>query len=809
MAESPADYRGELEHLPCDWRFCRVGANKAPIGGANWYDNDQHSADDLLDLAQLPPAIGLLSGPASGCVVLDLDNPGWEEAFEDVTGHPITDLPPTISWTSGKPGRSGMAFTVDPEWWAHLANRAPYADEEGSTLFELRGDRHQAVILGTHPETGSYRWLPGRSPREIPEPPQAPDWLLFALKREPQPEAAAHAPTAQDSPRALAMLQSLPAAEFADYGKWLNIGMALHHTDPGLLSAWVDWCRPMPSFDEAECLRKWESFGAPSGRPVTISTLHHHAKEHGYLEPKGKAARGTLRSIDGGKAPRRPQQLSGGAAQLAEPDPEPLQHQAPAGEIQLQSKDSDWLPVVLHYAFNYPADTNWICIDNTLHRWDGTHYRPAPDATLLPGVTATLQTMFFQKTSNGEPIHHWDRPARAREAIQSLKDRVGATDDHDPDNAINLLNGVLSWTFDGPNLKATFAEHSKAHRFTYQLPYAYDPEADPTHLDRLLQSLDVADVTTLQRVLGSGLELSRFRAAKGRPRALLLLGDGENGKDTIRGALRQVLGARGMTGCTLTDFQQYDKGRKFPLAALRGSRINWSPENTRYARLEAIQSLKSAISGEELSWEQKNLPEQEFTPNAIFLFNCNEPPLMDGSQAAMQSRWHAIRFLKRYTSSPDPTDPNQLQADPRLKDDLGFIREHVCPAMLNWLIEGLRLAVAEGIDFRSNRDTIEAIRRQSSHLFDFAEESYYVADPYGEIPHRDVWQALEKWYERNQILHVSSDGRRSWNDREMQGDPPVRISRDLERRLRAVFPKLSSYKVPVTKTTMLRGIALS
>jgi hypothetical protein len=279
----------DLEALPSDWRLVRVGRDKRPIGGENWFDADDYSPDDALALnGSGPPAWGLKSGPASGVIVLDLDAEGWRDSFLEVTGHPITDLPPTIAWTSGKPGRSGHAFSVaDLEWWPHLANRRSWSNAAGDTCWELRGDRHQAVIIGAHPDTTGYHWFPGRSPQEIPDPAAAPDWLLEVLLVQELPDAEPVEPTARDAARALAMLQALPPDAFSAYSDWLRIGMALHHTDPALLSAWVDWCRPMPNFDEAECLAKWQSFGkGHRGRPATIATLHHLARQHGYHEPR-------------------------------------------------------------------------------------------------------------------------------------------------------------------------------------------------------------------------------------------------------------------------------------------------------------------------------------------------------------------------------------------------------------------------------------------------------------------------------------------------------------------------------------------
>ncbi|MCT0208670.1 PriCT-2 domain-containing protein [Synechococcus sp. CS-1332] len=790
--------REELIFLPADWRLVRVGPDKRPIG-ADWQSVPGLSPDDAIELETMPPAWGLLSGPQSGSVVLDLDEDGWREDFAERTGHPIEDLPQTIAWTSTKPGRSGRAFTVDNEWWPHLANRRPFTrpwqegdpiGEQGQkspvTLWELRGDRHQAVIIGAHPETGSYRWLEGCSPQDIPDPAQAPDWLLEHLAVQEVKQAEPYTPQDGDAERAVAMLATIPAEQHSNYDNWLRIGMALHSVDPGLLSNWVDWSRTMAGFDEGECLYKWQSLGKSNrGRPATIASLHHLAKQHGYKVPKRLPP-----AVPPAKALKLPQSvvIDGGAP-----------------ELKLHSKDSDWLPTVMKLAFG--AD-RWLHIEGILHRWNGTHYQALPDQALAPRVAPVLSRLYYFNTQTNEDIHHWARPARVTEAIEWFRKTLLPCTDSNPPNAINCRNGTITWAWNGDRMELTFGPHDPAQRFTYCLQYDYDPQADGAHLWRLLDALEPQDRDTMKRLLGSGLQLDRFRASKGRPRALLLLGDGENGKDTIRGALSLTLGARGMTGCTLSDFQQYDKGRKFPISPLRGARINWSPENTSFARLEMIQSLKGAITGEELSWEQKNVQEQPFTPNAIFLFNCNQPPLMDAGQAAMQSRWHAVRFLKRYSSNPDPSDPNQLKADPRLKDDLGFIRENICPAMLNWLLEGLQLAVRDGINFRSTPQTIDAIRRHSCHLFDFAEDVGLEADPTAEIEHRKVWNLLESWYQQQKILHLDNNGRPSWNDRDMVGDPPVRTPNGLERRLKAVFPKLSSRKAPKTRIALLKGVVL-
>jgi hypothetical protein len=311
---SPQRLREELVFLPADWRLVRVGPDKRPIG-AKWQSEPGLSPDEAIELEEMPPAFGLLSGPQSGCIVLDLDGEGWAEDFRERTGHDVEDLPPTIAWTSGKPGRSGRAFAVDQEWWGYLANRRPFVSTAGETLWELRGDRHQAVIIGAHPETGSYRWLEGCSPADSPDPAEAPDWLLEMLAVQEIAEAPPVVISDGDAERAVAMLDCIPASAYCSYDGWLRVGMALHSVDEGLLSAWVEWSRGMDSFDEDECLRKWQTFGKSNrGRPATIRSLHYLAKQNGYKEPKRKKA---AKKVGSSGAPVAGTGSGGGASSVA------------------------------------------------------------------------------------------------------------------------------------------------------------------------------------------------------------------------------------------------------------------------------------------------------------------------------------------------------------------------------------------------------------------------------------------------------------------------------------------------------------
>ena len=137
---------------------------------------------------------------------------------------------------------------------------------------------------------GGYSWLPESSPSER-DVANAPEWLLEPLVHQPPTTAEVVAPTAVDAKRVPAMLACIDPLKNTSYDEWLQVGMAMHNTDPGLLKDWVEWSRAMPNFDEDECLGKWESFAKSTrGSRLTIASLHHWAKAGGYKEPKRQTA---------------------------------------------------------------------------------------------------------------------------------------------------------------------------------------------------------------------------------------------------------------------------------------------------------------------------------------------------------------------------------------------------------------------------------------------------------------------------------------------------------------------------------------
>lgn len=280
-----AELLAELQQVDADWQLIPCDDRKRPVNPASgepMHDWAHHTydADGIAEIADSPHvhAVGLVLGEPSGVIAVDFDGSGSVARFRQVFNRPWSDLPPTVGWTSGLPNRRQLAFRVPLDLWPELRGRRVWHNDAGRTVLELRGTGHQSVIAGAHPDTAGYAWIPNHSPAHL-QVADAPEWLLAALfKPLDEPHTAEHQPsTSADIPRALDLLAHINARD--DYQGWLNVGMALHSVDPGLLSDWVNWSRRCSNFDEEECLGKWSSF---KGSGITIGTLHHYATQDGY-----------------------------------------------------------------------------------------------------------------------------------------------------------------------------------------------------------------------------------------------------------------------------------------------------------------------------------------------------------------------------------------------------------------------------------------------------------------------------------------------------------------------------------------------
>lgn len=451
----------------------------------------------------------------------------------------------------------------------------------------------------------------------------------------------------------------------------------------------------------------------------------------------------------------------------------------------------------LQQALNFLyGDKPWICANDKLYYWIGTNYKHSPDAVERPRIASfcnSYPVSVTDKNGNITITYPYAKPSKVREVLQWVKDRFEVDPDLLNPSGLNCTNGVLQIIWDGRAPGSKLIDHDPALYYTYEPVVTYNPDADPKDCDRLLDVLDKPQREIFLRTIAASLDLATVRRYKGRlVRGLLLKGDGNNGKDTLREAVAAMYGYQGMTGCTLSDFKAYDDGRKFPLSRLNTSRVNWATENANTAALDKLQSVKAFLTGDTLSTEGKGKDELDYTPNAVGLFNVNDTPNLRGTLEAIISRWGVLSFTKTFKIGADPSI-GELEADPRFKYDPDFMRVAVLPAFLNRVLQAMVDLMRQGIDYSCTQKALEDIQRENSHLFQFCQDAGLGYDPNSTLQANEIWDLLEGWYQDNGTLTYESGSsgkpKAIWNEQPRKSDPNVKAVNQVIARFSVLFPK--------------------
>ena len=442
------------------------------------------------------------------------------------------------------------------------------------------------------------------------------------------------------------------------------------------------------------------------------------------------------------------------------------------------------------------GSTSWICVLNTFHRWKQTHYEKLDDGIVLKIIANWCDTHRSPIIEKGEVVDFAYRYAKAnypRQIMQWAKQLFFVPPSEINPPGVNLKNGTLLIKWEGATPVYQLEKHDSKHLYTYVSECAYNPLASSHDCDRLFQALEPDQLEVFLKVIAASLDLKTITKLKGRTiKSLILLGVGNNGKDAFREAISRLFGNVGITSCSLQDFKQYDAGRKFPLFPLGNNpRINWSSENTKYASLDNIQSLKEAISSDPIAIEKKGENETQIKLNTIFVFNVNEPPSIAAALEAIKSRYAVISFDKVFKNEPNLSQ-GELKADPRFKYDPQFMDKKILPALLNRLLKLLPVVASEGIDYEATEKAIEEIQCESNHLIRFCKDTGLHGCPNQNVSVKEIWSKLENWYEGNgTIEHYQQNGnqKKIWHDQARSNDKNVKSVNQVASRFLEMFPK--------------------
>ncbi len=293
---------------------------------------------------------------------------------------------------------------------------------------------------------------------------------------------------------------------------------------------------------------------------------------------------------------------------------------------------------------------------------------------------------------------------------------------------INLLNGTLEI---GTG-EITLRPFQRSDFITYQLPFAYDPQATAPLFQDYLQT--VLPHEEIRKILAEyiGYLFIPNNSLK-LEKTLLLYGAGANGKSVFFDVINALLGRENVTTYSL---QNLTDKTGYYRAMIGNKLVNYASEINR--KLDPA-IFKQLVSGEpidaRLPYGQPFILEKY----AKLIFNTNELP---------RDVEHTNAYFRRFLIIPFEVIIPENKQDKNLASK---IVSDELPGVLNWVLEGLnRITVNKA--FTSSeiiRKQIEAYKNESDTAYLFLEEKGYVPGNEQTIPLREIYNEYKMFCMEN------------------------------------------------------------
>jgi putative DNA primase/helicase len=225
--------------------------------------------------------------------------------------------------------------------------------------------------------------------------------------------------------------------------------------------------------------------------------------------------------------------------------------------------------------------------------------------------------------------------------IRRLTEKLSLIGRHYPDRDLNEYNGycnIRSGMLDPISLQ--IKDHHEDFLSTIQLPVNYNPNATCPQwtqaLDEILEG-DSERIAILQEFTGLCLVPdTSFQ------KAVLMVGEGANGKTTLLEVLMELLGRGNICNVALTDL-----GNEFHRVRLHGKLVNVASEIDPKT-LEKSDYFKSIVTGDSISAAHKHKPAFDFKPVVRLIFACNRVPRVRDTSHGFYRRLIILPFECRF-----------------------------------------------------------------------------------------------------------------------------------------------------------------
>lgn len=696
----------DLDLIPSDFPLTPLRGKKAYLPG--WTTDPKTVSFVRTELEEgRATGVGLLCGQWSNelaIIMVDIDGEEAIPSIEELGGGPLHSIfPPTLTISSGKPGRMRMVFRVPADKVSMLPDKATLKVDKAP--WEILWRSRQGAIMGAHPETDGYRTTKHGGFEFCRNLPEMPEWLynliarVYPSSRYRKKNSAHNSYVSQtinlsyeeDSEHqkeaildeAREYLETLDPKRADEYEEWLAVGMALHQIDDVLLKDWIEWSSQSDAFEDGCCEEKWGSFERlPGGHSPEgargLKTLRAKAKEDGYIDLGGfevpnleVIAERAMAKFDVDIRPTH--SMVTGNVLLDDVDEED-------GEYEDFEEDEDFGKPVKKTGKKNPPSSEMADMLYVPLKKQGWRYDPVFDV--------------FMHYDEGSGVwHRQNHSKKFKHEVQMLlqgKDLPGGYSTNYINDICALLEGTLSqtdWNDDPTRLAfrnglleldtGEFLQHSPDNYMTWGLDFEYDPDADSGPITQWLYRTQYGDEDRVQVLrawlraclIGRGNEIQRF---------LEVIGPGGRGKSTFANLCCALVSSGNYASTTLVQLEQ----SRFELSSIKGKRLTLINDSERYGG--SAQTFKALTGGDSLRYEEKLKSIGEpFVYTGMVLVCANEPIQTTDNTSGLSRRRLTIEFNRPlYNLNSEAKDMIKIE-NGRVS---GLWRNHL-PGLVNWVLQ--------------------------------------------------------------------------------------------------------------------------
>lgn len=300
-------------------------------------------------------------------------------------------------------------------------------------------------------------------------------------------------------------------------------------------------------------------------------------------------------------------------------------------------------------------------------------------------------------------------------------------------NLINLINGM----FDTESFN--LMPHSPDYYSTIQIPIAMISDAKCPRFIKFLEEVFEGDEERMNVTQEwAGYLLTTVTRAQ---KALLLVGEGENGKGVLIDTLSLLIGQENISNIPLNELH---KG--FSRVCLHNKTANISGENEMNGKSLNTQYFKAIVGEDTINAEEKNKPVFSFKPTSKLIITMNNLPDTRDTSHGYFRRLSILAFNATFAGQKRD---NQLRE--KLKEEL--------PGIFLWAMEGLKRLKANDYKFspcKSMDDMLRKYQAEQKPMYEFFDDCIVPCD---DASHREnnklVYNSFKNWASANGIGYYS------------------------------------------------------